>query len=383
MSRHAEIAGGGIGGLSLATMLARSGWSVRVHERGAAIREAGTGIFLKNNMVEVLEEVGIFDDLRSTSLHLENSITRSHEGTVTGTRPLAGSARLYATARQNVIQSLYGHAVASGVEVVLGSPVAGADPAGALLLAGGERLEADLVVGTDGVNSKVAAAVGGVRTVRKLPTVINRYMLQTREIAETPDMVEHWSGRYRVATAPCGEDLTYAFQVYPEADAAAAAAPTDMTAWQRAFPRLHPLFDLMSEQQPIRSNYLVVQASSWHRGRVAILGDAAHGMPPTLGQGAGMTVLNARALVAVLARAESVESALPLWEGAVRNIADTTQRWAMRYDLVTRSWPRPLRFLRPGALWAMRSVPQVSSRMFIADRGLRSTTLEVEPFPTA
>lgn len=379
MTRHAEVAGGGIGGLSVATMLARSGWTVRVHERAPEIREAGTGIFLKNNAVEVLEEAGMFEELERRAFRLERSVTVDSRGNVTGTRPLQGTGRLFATARENVIQSLYDSALAAGVEVVLDSPVASADPAGALVLESGTRLEADLVVAADGVNSRVRESLGVDCTVRLLPTVINRYMLQTREVSETPDMVEHWSGRYRVATAPCGENLTYAFQVYPEADRAAAAAPADMSAWREAFPRLHRLFDLMAEQRPISSNYLVVRTSPWQRGRVAIVGDSAHGMPPTLGQGAGLTVMNGRALVAVLDRAESVEAALPVWEQAVRGIADSTQRWAMRYDRITRSWPRPLRFLRPGALWAMKSVPAVSRRMLVADRGLAATDIEVTP----
>lgn len=152
-----------------------------------------------------------------------------------------------------------------------------------------------------------------------------------------------------------------------------------MTAWRAAFPRRHRLFELMSEQVPISSNYLVVRTSRWHRGRVAVVGDAARGMPPALGQGAGLTVMNARALAAVLAQQGSVEAALSAWENAVHQIADIPQRWAMRYDLITRSWPRPLRFLRPAALWTMRSVPQVSQRMLIADRGLAATRLRVTP----
>jgi 2-methyl-3-hydroxypyridine 5-carboxylic acid dioxygenase len=50
---HAEIAGGGIAGLSCAVILARHGWSIRVHERAPDIREGGTGIYLKNNATEV------------------------------------------------------------------------------------------------------------------------------------------------------------------------------------------------------------------------------------------------------------------------------------------------------------------------------------------
>lgn len=57
--KHVEIAGGGIAGLSLAMMLARSGWSVRVHERSAETRESGAGIYLRNNSLKVLEEFGL------------------------------------------------------------------------------------------------------------------------------------------------------------------------------------------------------------------------------------------------------------------------------------------------------------------------------------
>ena len=379
MSRHAEIAGAGIGGLSLGRMLAMSGWTVRVHERDAEIREAGTGIFLKNNAIDVLEEMGLFRQLEADAFRLERSLTVDNTGTLMGDRVLSGTSRLFAIPRQTLIQTLYDGAREAGVQVVLGSAAESVDPSGALILRGGERLEADLVVAADGVNSAVSDVHGIRRSVRKLPTIINRYMFETRTISPTPDMVEHWSGRYRVATAPCGANLTYAFQVYPQGDNAAASRHGDVTSWKAAFPTLHDLFDLMAQHQPVQSNYMMVKASSWHQGKLAIVGDAAHGLPPTLGQGAGLTLMNARALVSVLSERTSVEEALGRWEEAVRGIADTTQQWARRYDTVTRSWPSSLGFLRPGALWAMRTVRPVRERMLIADLGLRATRLEIHP----
>src|SRR5438067_800324 len=64
MQRHAEIAGGGIGGLGVGLMLARKGWSVRIHERSPAIREIGAAISLRNNSISVLERCDAFDRLR-------------------------------------------------------------------------------------------------------------------------------------------------------------------------------------------------------------------------------------------------------------------------------------------------------------------------------
>ena len=80
MKGHAEIVGAGIGGLSSAIMLARQGWTVRVHERSPEIRELGTGIQIKNNAIEVLEEVGIFDRLAPHGFKLERARHRDPEG---------------------------------------------------------------------------------------------------------------------------------------------------------------------------------------------------------------------------------------------------------------------------------------------------------------
>jgi 2-polyprenyl-6-methoxyphenol hydroxylase-like FAD-dependent oxidoreductase len=372
---HAEIAGGGVGGLSLGMMLAKSGWTVRVHEQAGAIREAGTGIFLKNNLVEVLEEAGMFDELATRAFRLGSMRLVDRNGNLMQERRLDGPTRLYATTRQILMQSLYDRAVAAGVDVVLGSRVVAADASGEITTEDGLRIKADLVVATDGLNSRVRASLRIPGTVITLPTRINRYVLPTREIAPDDAMTENWSGRYRVSTAPCGDDRSYAFQVYPQSDAAAAEKPTDVAFWTAAFPRLSRLFELMRDAPSITSNYMVVRCRTWHAGRIALLGDAAHALPPTLGQGAGLTVMNARALVAVLRDATSIEEALPRWERAVRGISDCTQRWAVRYDYVTRSWPGPLRFARPAALWAMKSVPAVRKSIWIADQGLRTTPL--------
>ena len=61
-TRHAEIAGGGLAGLTTATALAQRGWSVRLHERGRELREIGAGIFMWENALRVLEEIGAFDE---------------------------------------------------------------------------------------------------------------------------------------------------------------------------------------------------------------------------------------------------------------------------------------------------------------------------------
>ena len=101
VARHAEIAGAGIGGLGLGIMLARHGWSVRVHERSPAIREIGSGISLRNNCIEVLEHYGIFPRLEphGTMLRLERHF--DWRGRFVQQRSFTGHHRTLVLPRQN------------------------------------------------------------------------------------------------------------------------------------------------------------------------------------------------------------------------------------------------------------------------------------------
>jgi hypothetical protein len=60
-------------------------------------------------------------------------------------------------------------------------------------------------------------------------------------------------------------------------------------------------------------------------------------------------------------------------------VSDKTQRWSLRYDFFSRQWPASLWFLRPPIIWAFRSLPSLTNRMRIADRGLNLPAME---FPT-
>ena len=90
-------------------------------------------------------------------------------------------------------------------------------------------------------------------------------------------------------------------------------------------------------------------------------------MPPTLGQGAGLTMMNGHALATLVSNMDDVPRALERWENSVRYISDATLRWAIRYDRFTRYWPAPL---RPRVIWAFGRFKALNRRMRIADMGL-------------
>ncbi|MFA7681277.1 MAG: FAD-dependent monooxygenase, partial [Pigmentiphaga sp.] len=95
MTRKAEVSGGGIGGLAVATMLAHEGWQVRVHEQDSEIREIGAGIYVKNNSLEVLEHLGVIDRIRHRGTVLEKAQIRFADGSVRQERRLAGASRVH------------------------------------------------------------------------------------------------------------------------------------------------------------------------------------------------------------------------------------------------------------------------------------------------
>ena len=374
MTRHAEIAGGGIAGLSLAIMLVRSGWSVQVHERSPQIREAGAGIYMRRNSLEILEELGILERLAPFGTHATAMQTRDGDGRLRQEFPLTGAADTWIFPRQALVDCLAAAAAEAGVVIATGSEVQSLDSAGSLTLADNRVLKADLVVAADGYRSKLRDGLGVGARYWELKTSVNRHFLPDRTLTPGQKTIQYWSGQRRVGIAPCGHQ-TYVYTNFPTKLRAAAALPLDLDDWGRAFPALHEELKLIAAAPVTQYPYVMVDCPRWCVGRAAIIGDAAHGLPPTLGQGAGLAIMNARALVRALDRRTTVADALPYWEQSVRFISDLTQKWSCRYDAFTRDWPNELSFLRPVFFWGFRHIKPLNDRMRIADRGLALTPL--------
>ncbi|ANN78459.1 FAD-dependent oxidoreductase [Bordetella flabilis] len=376
MTRTAEIAGGGIGGLTAGALLARQGWRVRIHEQGDEIREIGAGIYIKNNSLEVLEHLGVMRRIEARGTRLERAQIRFADGRVKQERQLAGPSRVHTFPRQALIEGLRDVALDSGVEILTGSRVTGAAK-GQLHTTDGSH-PADLIVGADGVHSAVRESldIGGGFT--QLPTLIDRFLIESRAFTAELQTVEHWSGNRRIGVTPAGPAHTYVYMVAPASDAKAARLPLDVADWSRRFPLLRPLFEVLAAAPATQYPYGVVSCPRWAVDNVAILGDAAHGLPPTLGQGAGLTLMNALALATLVRDATDIPAALREWERRVRFISDRTQAWACRYDAFTRQWPTVLDFARPLVVWSFGRFRSLNNRMRIADRGLALAGIHVD-----
>src|SRR3989454_9133490 len=289
MKRHAEIAGAGFAGLTAACALAQRGWSVRVHERGQRLRTTGAGIYIYENGLRVLAAVGAYDEAVKGAPFAHTREVRDDRNRVISVHRWQGS-RVFSIVRQRVIDALAAAAMRAGAEIVTGSVATGASSDGELALADGRKLKADLIVGADGSNSAVRDALGLLAKRKYLVDGATRLLIAKTErerlATDGATTVEYWSGTRRVLYTPCSETDIYIALTMLDRDEVAKATPVRKDAWKAWFPHLEPLIDRLGEQGRY-DRFDLIKLRRWSAGRVAIIGDAAHALPPNIGQGAG------------------------------------------------------------------------------------------------
>jgi 2-polyprenyl-6-methoxyphenol hydroxylase-like FAD-dependent oxidoreductase len=348
--RHAEIVGAGFAGLTAACALAQRGWSVRVHERADRLRTTGAGIYIYENGLRVLEAVGAYDAAVNGAPLAQIREVRDGRDRLISIHRWVGS-RVFSIVRQNVINALASAAVRAGVDIVTESAATGATSDGELMLAGGRRVEADLIVGADGSNSLLRDSLGLLSRRRYLVDGCTRLLIEKTEAERTPagdadaqngaKTIEYWSGTRRVLYTPCSADDIYIALTMLDSDLMAKAVPVRKDQWKRAFPHLEALFDRIGIEGRY-DRFELIKLKRWSAGRVAIVGDAAHALPPNIGQGGGCAMMNALSLAVYLDRDTDVETALRTWEAQERPMTERTQRMSYILGLPT-TWPPALR----------------------------------------
>jgi 2-polyprenyl-6-methoxyphenol hydroxylase-like FAD-dependent oxidoreductase len=358
--RSAEVVGGGIVGLGTATLLARAGWDVRVHERHPELREVGASIGIKPGAAAVLRELGVLERA-APKVVLRSEERRDGSGKVLQSRELPPGQRFYNPLRQDLIDALRDAALEAGVEIRTSSTAVGVTPAGVLTMEDGSELSADLVVAADGFHSRLREALGLGRVVRLLPCGTTRTLFP--RVDEEEMRLEYWSNKLRIGVAPTTDELSYAYLNAPDSEARAAQVPIDVDEWSARFPVLpRSFFQRIHDAGGVRHRYPLVYCSTWAAGRVAVVGDAAHALPSTLGIGASIGLVNGYYLVRALADGVPVEDALRSWDARRRPVTVRTQRSARVYDAVTRFCPDRLEPVR-NALIKVLDIPWLNERV--------------------
>jgi 2-polyprenyl-6-methoxyphenol hydroxylase-like FAD-dependent oxidoreductase len=251
---------------------------------------------------------------------------------------------VFSVVRQTVINALAESATLSGAEIVLNSEGVAATPDGGLTLADGQTIKADLIVAADGSNSRLRDGLGLLARRKYLVDGATRLLIDKTPEEMGSDgatTIEYWSGSRRVLYTPCSETEVYIALTMLDSDEVATEIPVNREAWKRWFPHLEALIGrIRAAGRYDRFEY--IRLKRWSAGKVAVIGDAAHAIPPNIGQGGGCAMMNALSLAVYLDREHDTPKALADWENSERAITDHTQRVSLMLGWPT-TWPPALR----------------------------------------
>jgi len=294
MTRTAIVVGAGIAGLASAISLARNGWDVAVLERSPALGEIGAGFAMSRNAVAAFRGLGFDDgDVASLGYPTWAGGTWDLRGrailALPDTREMRASVALVGVHRRRVHAALHRRAADLGVEVVTGAPVATVhpgDPDGARAVVEGR--EADLVVAADGMRSAVRASL--FPASRPVYSGYSSWRAVTPGAFGDEALRQYWGPRAEVGILRVAADETYwyGYVALPERtrfDDELGAARERFAGWAA------PVQEVLAATAPdavLRHDVHHVPGGvpRYTTGRVVLVGDAAHGTLPTMGQGA-------------------------------------------------------------------------------------------------
>ncbi len=333
--KHVEIAGGGFAGLAAATAFRQRGWTARIHEAAPELRTFGAGIFIWENGLRVLKALGAYEAVIGAAHQAAGYEGRDTDDRQISYHTFGNDCRMLTMTRQHLYSAMFAAAEAAGVDFETNSEIVAADPAGLLIGANGRTYKADLVVGADGVNSKVRESLGIATERTAFTHGVIRLLVgrQNQDLTSTnPDnVINYWGPRLKVLYVPCNVDELYLAMMVRKDDAEATAIPVQKDIWSTEFPVLAHIIGRIGDQGRF-DTYETTKLDRMSVGRAALVGDSAHPMPPTLGQGAGCAIMNALGMAVALDEAgDDITGGLHVWEQRERPLTDHTQDISSQY----------------------------------------------------
>lgn len=337
MARTARIAiiGGGIGGLTAAHALRRRGFEVAVYESQPELKEIGAGVALGPNAMKALRALDLEQPVRDIGWEADAHALRNWKtARAIMETSNATQATRYGAAGCFAHRADLLDALARGLPteiVTLGARCVSVDPGDEVASArfkDGSEIEADLIIGADGIHSAVRTSLFGEDAPRFTGKICYRSVIPIDAVPGGPPAPESvtWLGPhgaivvYRLRRGELinvvshYDDETYKHESWiTECDRAEVIER--YAGWHESLVRLFSASELwykwaLYDRDPI---------PQWTRGRASLLGDAAHPMLPYLGQGAGQTMEDGCVLASALASMpDDLPGALALYERSRR-----------------------------------------------------------------
>jgi 2-polyprenyl-6-methoxyphenol hydroxylase-like FAD-dependent oxidoreductase len=337
------VVGAGIGGLTAAHALRRAGWQVDVYEQAPEIGPVGAGIGIAPNAVKALDRLGLGADLRERAQRQDGMAVRLRSGRRLAILPGARieeryGAPFYALHRADLHELLASRL--SGTSLHTGHRATGltteADTATVTFATstGPVSVTADLVVAADGVHSDLRAMLfPGYPGADYAGYTVWRGLVPTTSATVPAVLTETWGRGARFGYVVLGEDRVYWFAGENMREHDKPEHRLDLLAerfrgWHEPIPQL---LAATPEHTLLRHDvyYLRAPLPSFVRGRVVLLGDAAHAVTPDIGQGACLAIEDAVVLASTM-DAEGVDRGLRVYDATRRPRTESMARFSGR-----------------------------------------------------
>jgi salicylate hydroxylase len=321
------IVGGGIGGVAAANALLRRGMEVCLYEQAPALAEVGAGVAIQPNGARMLRRLGLGEELGRFGARWVDPQFRRPDGTYAAAMwppELASKIEFYGMHRADLL-AMFVDRLPAGV-VHTGHRCIGFeqdDEQATLTFANGARATADVVIAADGIHSTLQQFVVAPSPPLFSGSVACRGLVSAASVAWPTGAMRNWLGagkHFLVFPVRAGELINYVgFVSTDERTKESWSAPGDPAALAREFAGWDPLVEAIIAQVKTTFRWGLYDReplATWTRGRLTLLGDAAHPMLPHAGQGANQAIEDGVALATVLSRADrtSAPRALLIYE---------------------------------------------------------------------
>lgn len=323
------IVGAGIGGLAAALALRLQGADVTVLEQAEAIAEVGAGIQVSPNGASVLGALGLGDAFEAATIRCRAVVLSDYRRPAEVLRldltKHAADQRFAFVHRADLIELLAKAVRQAGVNIRLLQKVERVEPGSppVLQMCSGARITADLIVGADGLHSRARQALNG--TARPFFTGQVAWRAVVPNDQRLPDEARVFMGPGRhLVCYPLRDGAMVnlvAVQERQEWAAESWSHTDDAGNLRSAFAGFEGLPKALLNQVDSPALWGLFRhpvARCWHKGRVTILGDAAHPTLPFMAQGANMALEDAWVLAEELSRAPGIEVALDTYQNRRR-----------------------------------------------------------------
>ncbi|MEV4290833.1 FAD-dependent oxidoreductase [Nonomuraea bangladeshensis] len=325
--KNVLVVGSGLAGAAAAIRLASAGVAVELAEIKPEVTALGSGITLQGNALRELDRLGVWERARERGYPFDVTGIRAPDpdGTVLFEIPDARTGgpdypAVMGMSRPELARILHERAAEAGVAIRYGTTFTELRQDGAgvdVTFSDGSTGRYDLVIGADGIRSRTRTALGIDLETRPVGMGIWR-SFGPRPASVTRTDLYYGGPSYIAGYCPTGEDTLYAY-IVEEARDHSALTPEQRLAVMRELSRAyHGPWDEIRETltDPSRINYTWFEThllpAPWNRGRVVLIGDAAHTCPPTIAQGGAQALEDAAVLAELLIDGEAVGQ--DLWD---------------------------------------------------------------------